>query len=228
MAGGIELIADRHEGGDSGTVVLLHAGGESRAVYRPIAPTLTALGWDVVAPDFRGHGESGRSKEYRLTDLCSDTLAVIEQFAEGPLVLAGGSLGGVVALRVAASLGERLAGIGLLDIVPTPRADSGHRELEKIQRAQERGAPSVADLDPAMAAIVAEVLGARESTAAAARALSVPVVLIHGTRSHVIGDPELAAFAREIPHGRVIGVDAGHLVARDQPGPVAEALASLL
>lgn len=56
----------------------------------------------VVRPSFRGHGDSGRPDgPYLGPDYVADAIAVLEQAVDGPALLLGHSLGGVVALAVA-------------------------------------------------------------------------------------------------------------------------------
>jgi alpha-beta hydrolase superfamily lysophospholipase len=50
------------KGRESIPVVLLHGWKESRAAYKDLAPALQQLGYAVIVPDLRGHGESTRMK----------------------------------------------------------------------------------------------------------------------------------------------------------------------
>jgi pimeloyl-ACP methyl ester carboxylesterase len=84
-------------------LVLLHGGAGS---WRSGATLLEALveQWQVFAPDFRGHGASEHVPgRYDLWDYVGDTLAFLEQVVVSPAVLYGHSLGGEVALMVAAA-----------------------------------------------------------------------------------------------------------------------------
>ena len=82
--------------------VILHGGAGS---WRSGLALIEALmdHWHVYAPDFRGHGKSGRvAGRYRLRDYAADTAAFLEQVVKQPPVLYGHSLGGEVAIMVAA------------------------------------------------------------------------------------------------------------------------------
>ena len=46
-------------------VVLLHGWKQSRNDYKDLAPALQKLGYAVIVPDLRGHGESTRLKGAR-------------------------------------------------------------------------------------------------------------------------------------------------------------------
>jgi len=54
-------------------------------------------------PDLRGHGKSERtSGRYRLQDYANDTIAFLQQKIAEPALVVGHSLGGMIALLVAA------------------------------------------------------------------------------------------------------------------------------
>lgn len=56
-------------------VVLLHGWKESRNEYKDLAPYLQRLGYAVVVPDLRGHGESTHTKGSRKDDLLADKMS---------------------------------------------------------------------------------------------------------------------------------------------------------
>jgi pimeloyl-ACP methyl ester carboxylesterase len=88
--------------GDGEPLVLVHGVGTSRVVWRGVTPLLAA-GRLVAAPDIPGFGAAppaGRGFELdRLADVLADTLA---DHVPAPFDLLGNSLGGAVALVLAA------------------------------------------------------------------------------------------------------------------------------
>jgi pimeloyl-ACP methyl ester carboxylesterase len=69
--------------------------------------------------DYQGHGESGGDFEQaNLSTWIGDALAVVDEVTEGPLVLAGSSMGAWIMLRVALARPQRVA--GLLGIASAP------------------------------------------------------------------------------------------------------------
>jgi pimeloyl-ACP methyl ester carboxylesterase len=84
-------------------IVLLHGGSARWQAAMSIIPALTRYG-PVYAPDFRGHGQSGRVPGcYTLRDYTGDIITFLEQVVRVPSVLFGHSLGGQVALMTAAA-----------------------------------------------------------------------------------------------------------------------------
>src|SRR4051794_3459471 len=92
----LELVCTEVGSGRGPVVVLLHAGGEKRTVWKPVALRLAAAGFRSIAVDQRGHGETGGPAD-RLSDFVDDTCALIDWIG-APVVLVGCSLGGFVSL----------------------------------------------------------------------------------------------------------------------------------
>lgn len=91
------------EGPNNGPpLVMLHGVIMRWQAMRPLMPELSAR-WHVYAPDFRGHGESQRTPgHYDLADFVGDTQKFLEQVVREPAYLFGHSMGGIVALILAA------------------------------------------------------------------------------------------------------------------------------
>jgi pimeloyl-ACP methyl ester carboxylesterase len=98
--------------GEAGPLLLLlHGLSESANSYASLLDTL-ALACRVYAVDLRGQGSSSHSAgKYRLCDYVQDIGELITHEIGEPLILAGHSLGSMVAAGVAARHGDRVIGV---------------------------------------------------------------------------------------------------------------------
>jgi pimeloyl-ACP methyl ester carboxylesterase len=94
----------------AGTVILTHGYCLTEAVWHYQKRDLAGGSFDTVTWDLPGHGASPPAGRDRLTlDVTVDALArVIEEYAQGDVVLVGHSLGGVITLGYLARHDERL------------------------------------------------------------------------------------------------------------------------
>jgi pimeloyl-ACP methyl ester carboxylesterase len=104
------------EGPPSGSpVVLLHGAGDHWQDFLPLIPSLLPR-WHVFALDLRGHGKSGRVPgQYRPEQYVPDIKAFLEKKVTERAVLFGHSLGGWIALMVAADMQEKIQALILGD-----------------------------------------------------------------------------------------------------------------
>jgi pimeloyl-ACP methyl ester carboxylesterase len=115
-------------------LVLLHGGSGRWQNYMHIIPDLAAW-FHLYAPDFRGHGRSGRVPgRYRLEDYANDTITFLRQCVADPAFLFGSSLGGIVALMVAAQAPGDVRAVVVGDSPLTWRTDSSARRPAHLAR----------------------------------------------------------------------------------------------
>jgi pimeloyl-ACP methyl ester carboxylesterase len=96
-------------------LVLLHGGSATWQSFESIMAELAAR-WHIYAPDFRGHGKSSWAPgTYRLQDYASDILTFLRECVKEPVHLFGHSLGGIVALLVAAQYSEGVRAVAVGD-----------------------------------------------------------------------------------------------------------------
>ena len=79
--------------------------------------------WHAVAPDHRGHGESGAPTDesaYSLATLASDVLALADELGWDTFCLLGHSMGGMVAQVVALQAPQRVERLVLMDTTHAP------------------------------------------------------------------------------------------------------------
>lgn len=201
--------------GDGPTVLLLHAGGERRTVWKPIAELLVANGHQCVAYDLRGHGDSGATGADELPTHAQDVAAMIA--AEPyPLTVVGASLGGLaglLALELPDVVGK-VASVVLVDVVPHLDRDRARAFLNGVGH-------GYADRP-----LVLDILDRRRPRleAATSSLSGVPTAVVRAERS-AVADEDCARFSGQVPHAAFATVaGAGHLVARDAPAVLAGVL----
>ena len=113
-------IAYRVEGSEGGANVLfIHGWMMNGHVYDDMLALLDTSGLRCVIPDQRGAGESDRPESgYTLERYAADMVGLVGELPAGPVTLVGHSAGGQVAQLVAAELGDRIAGVILINTVP--------------------------------------------------------------------------------------------------------------
>jgi pimeloyl-ACP methyl ester carboxylesterase len=155
-----------------GTIVFLHGIADNRTSAIGVIQRFRPRGFDVIAYDSRGHGESdGDTCTYGFFEK-SDLRGILDAVRPGPIVLIGTSLGAAVALQEAAADRRVTAVVAAetfsdLRTVATERAPFGFTSVSirrAFQLAEERGRFSVDAASPQ----------------AAAPAIACLVLLIHG------------------------------------------------
>jgi pimeloyl-ACP methyl ester carboxylesterase len=119
-------LAYVHEGRGGAPLLLLHGYPESKRIWwRNIAP-LAAAGFEVIAPDFRGHGDSTLATDgfYDIAAFAIDCYTLVHDvLGHERCAVAGGDVGGVVLF----DLGLRYPGFVtrqvLFNTVPPPLHD---------------------------------------------------------------------------------------------------------
>lgn len=210
-----DAVLRGEEAGAGPTVLLLHAGGERRQVWKPVMEVLVDAGFRCVAFDQRGHGDSDGSAQALVS--CADDVAAMLHAEPAGCVVVGASLGGLATI---AALGDpavraRVSGLVLVDVVP---------DLEPDRVRSFLAAGGMLDSHTRIVDdILAQVPRLRQITAE----LDLPVLLVRGGESHVTRD-DAEKLLRLAPHATVTRIPgAGHLVARDQPVALAETIASV-
>jgi pimeloyl-ACP methyl ester carboxylesterase len=96
-------------------IVLFHGTGESALDWSWVLPQLGEM-YHVFAPDFPGNGESAKPiRNYSVEFLTQFATNFLDAIAVDRLVVGGNSLGGLIALQLALSRPEQVAGLVLID-----------------------------------------------------------------------------------------------------------------
>jgi non-heme chloroperoxidase len=106
-------------GSGSLSLVLLHGWGGSASYWREMVSHLDLAGLRVIAPSYRGHGDSDKSATgYTLDQFAKDVLTVADAAGAQRFVLVGFSMSGKFAQYIAAVHPERVLGLVLIGPVP--------------------------------------------------------------------------------------------------------------
>jgi haloacetate dehalogenase len=106
-------------------VLLLHGHPQTHVVWHKIAPQLVAEGYQVVAPDLRGYGDSDKpaSDEAHLTyskrTMATDQVELMAALGYKQFSVIGHDRGGRVAHRMALDYPSAVNCLSVLDIAPT-------------------------------------------------------------------------------------------------------------
>jgi pimeloyl-ACP methyl ester carboxylesterase len=134
-AGGCRLetaFLEPASGGTRGSVVLLHGLASNKKLMFYLAEGFTAQGLRVFVPDLPGHGRTAGPFSTERAEKCSGSL-VSELFARGlaspqQTILAGHSMGGAIALRLAGHIPVA----GVIAISPAPMRPTGFAQPEML------------------------------------------------------------------------------------------------
>jgi len=230
--------------GDGPPLVLVHGFPLSRACWQPQIDTFRSS-HRCIAPDLRGFGESEASEGPVTMDRYADDIAgLIEALSTGPVVLAGHSMGGYVALAFARRHPELLRGLVLVATragQDAPEVAAGRRATAEAVRAH--GIQGVVDaMTPKMLApdnskksllkavrgfmapssrdgVVGALLGMAERPDAIPQlaGITVPTFIVTGDEDAII-DPAESQLIEQAIEGAQLQVipDAGHFVALEQ------------
>lgn len=151
-AGGVRIAGDRWGDPNGPLVILQHGGGQTRHAWRGVGETLGGAGYNAVALDARGHGDSDWAPDgdYERDTMVEDLALVVEQLNAGRPILVGASMGGNTSL---AALGEnKIDGqaLVLVDIAPRIRA-AGTKKIGQFMNQRPNGFDSLEEVSDAIA-----------------------------------------------------------------------------
>ena len=213
--------------------VLLHGlmGSGALLADQGLVTALAGHGYQVILPDLRGHGDSGRPHDpacYPPDVLADDGLALLEQLGLDDYDLGGYSLGGKLVLRLLAR-GARPAhavvggqGLDALD-AESDRTDGHRRMLAAVADGSalpagspEEGVAGWIRQTGMDARAVGLVLGTPVATPAdALRSIPTPTLVIVGDQDS--RGTSAGALAGLLPNGRLASIPGDHATAMGAP-----------
>jgi pimeloyl-ACP methyl ester carboxylesterase len=202
---GLLLVCEADGPADGPPVMLLHALGEDRTSWRETVTALAADGWRTLAPDLRGHGESGRPGTYAFESMRDDILALLELLRIDRVTLVAHSMGTAVAALIAMDRPGLVRQL-VLEEGPFPFPADPPRPVPTAP-----GGPAAYDWR-----VLPEVARQRNAPPARHRdglaEITAPTLIVAGgPRSH-LRQEELAEVAERVPDARLTTIDAGHMV----------------
>lgn len=226
------------------TLVFLHGALNDHSVWSQMADRLARHGLNVLAPDLPGHGRSAGPALDSVEALADWLPALLDAAGVETALLAGHSMGSLVALETAYRTPQRVRGLALLGTAAPMRVSSAllastrddeaaaidmvsqwsHaqpalREASRqlMRQVAAHGQPQLLHLD--LAACNAYAHGE-----AAMGALDCPVHFILGSLDKMTPPRAAQALTAAARHGTVVNVEAGHAMMAEQPQAVLDAL----
>jgi esterase len=124
--------------GDAPATLLLHGIGNYGRYWDFFAGAIAGR-LRLVAPDARGHGESGSPADnYAPQEFVADALTMLDSLAIGRAMIVGHSMGGTHGIRLAAAHPERVERLVVVDAGPEPMAEGAERARRLSLERQER------------------------------------------------------------------------------------------
>lgn len=216
------LLACEADGPQEGPpVLLLHALGEDRGSWRAVAAGLAADGWRTLAPDLRGHGESGHPGAYAFESMRDDVLALLDALHLDTVTLVAHSMGTVVASLVAMDRPQAVRRM-VLEEGPLPFPADPPRPVPGAP-----DGPTPYDWRVVPAVAVQRNAPPPRHRSGLAEITAPTLVVAGGPRSHIPQD-QLAQVAAAIPGARLTTIEGGHMVHDERPAEFLAAVREFL
>jgi pimeloyl-ACP methyl ester carboxylesterase len=254
--GEVGLEVEDH--GEGVPFILVHGFPLSSAMWTPVR-TAVEHAARLITPDLRGFGASDKPLTgYAVAELAGDIVRMADALGIDRFVLGGHSMGGYVALRVAAARPERIAGLVLVDTRAEADPPEGRlrrdEAIARIARGDVSGflddfvgglvgpstrarAPRVVEELRAIAAEAAPqalsgcLAGMRDrpDSLALLASLDVPALVIVGQEDALTAPLSSRAMVQALPKARLAEIAlSGHTPSMERPIPTAEAILSFL
>ena len=127
-------------------ILLLHGFPLSSGVFDVLLPELTST-FRVITPDMPGFGQSSTVGPFSMTSIARDCVALMTSLKIGSFAAAGLSMGGYVALEMAASFRDLLSHLILIDTKASADDETARDNRDSFVRVvREKGGRAIVDL----------------------------------------------------------------------------------
>lgn len=150
----VDLASRELGGAGSPALVVLHGLLGSSRNWQSAGAALAARGPRVVALDLRNHGESPWADDCGFAAMAADVASWLGRAGLGPVHLLGHSLGGKVAMRLAAERPGLVARLTVVDIAPRAYPGRLRVEFEAMRRLDLAALRSRREADASLAALL--------------------------------------------------------------------------
>lgn len=198
---------------DAPPMVLLHALGETKDDWDVVMPRFAEI-TRVLAFDLRGHGDSSRPGSYTTAEFTDDVAAALDRLGLSAVILVGHSLGGQVALTLAARRPDLVHRLVIEDVAPPrprprrPVPDRPDTELPFDWEAVVRVRAQTDDGDPGLWAALPSI--------------HVPTLIVGGGAGSHVDQQWLADAAGLLPVATLVTLPSSHDVHQDRPADFAD------
>lgn len=238
--------------GHGAPLVLIHGYPLDSSIWGEAVPLLEEH-FDLIIPDVRGFGGSATTTDmYTMTDLASDIKSLLDELDIPSAFVAGHSMGGYLALALAASYPEQVRGLALVSSQTAADAPEGkQKRYDTAKQIAEQGIGVVVEgMAPKLSAdarlqtfareLMAKqkpqaymgtlmAMAEREDTLSMLAMGTFPLTIVHGDADALIPVAkarEVASVASRAHYVELAGI--GHLPMLESPQAVADALMNFL
>jgi pimeloyl-ACP methyl ester carboxylesterase len=227
-------------------IVFLHGALNDHTVWSAHSRAFADLGWNVLAPDLPGHGRSGGAALESVEALAGWLVDLLDAAGVQRALLAGHSMGSLVALEAAGRHPERAGGLALLgctfpmkvsDALLAAARDDEPAAIAMVARWSHADAAAQAGTQQLMSGLAARSQGrqllyvdlaacnAYAGGLDAAARVRCPVLFVTGERDKMTPPRSLTVLAAALGNGKIVDVEAGHAMMAEQGAAVQQALA---
>jgi len=237
-------------------IVLLHGAGSNHLIWVLQSRALAYGGWNVVAPDLPGHFLSGGEPLGSIAAMSRFVTALMDRLGAAKAVVGGHSMGGLIALELARTAPERVAGLVMVGtaaaipvnerLIATAKSDEeaafasmtswGFGPQAHVNENTWPGGAHVGfGLDsmrlnrPGALAIDLVACNAYADGEAAARTVGVPALCVFAEADRMTPSRNGAKLGNAIPGARTIVLPgSGHTIPTERPRELTAALRQFL